>query len=207
LLCRFCWVRDPVMLHPADIGKFYTPKQVADSLVVLARRSHFSQLRISGGEPTIGKAHLLQLLDRLAGEGFSFILETNGIPIALDEGYARSLSKYDFIHVRVSLKGCNGEEFSILTGAQPEGFRLQLLSLERLSKEGISCHPAMMTSFSSKEHVKKLTQNLKQACPDLAEELEIEELILYPHVLKRIKRYGLTFASAHEPSKVPSEQI
>jgi len=71
-------------------------------------------------------SYLLQLLDRLKGKGYRFILETNGIPIAYDENYAEEISRYDFVHVRVSLKGCNEGKFFMLKGAKPEGFKLQL---------------------------------------------------------------------------------
>jgi len=207
LLCRFCWVKDSVMLRPADIGRFYTPEQVVDNLTALARKRDFRQLRVSGGEPTIGKAHLLQLLDMLRNKGLSFILETNGILLGYDEDYARDIAKYDFIHARVSLKGCNEQEFSLLTGAKPEGFELQLRSLKNLTEAGVKCHPSVIVSFSSKENLRDLKVKLKQICSDLAEELEIEELILYPRVVRRIKEYGLHYISGHEPSKVPKEQV
>jgi uncharacterized Fe-S cluster-containing radical SAM superfamily protein len=207
LLCRFCWVRDTVMLHPAEVGRFYTPTEVADSMVTLAKKNHFSQLRVSGGEPTMGKAHLLKLLDLLRGKGFSFILETNGIPISYDEDYAKDLSKYDFLHVRVSLKGCSEEEFSLLTEAKPQGFRLQLVALEKLKEEGVSCHAAIMTSFSSGNNLRTLIHRLGKISSDLSETAEVEELILYPHVVKRIRRCGLKYASAYEPSRVPQKQV
>jgi uncharacterized Fe-S cluster-containing radical SAM superfamily protein len=207
LLCRFCWVKDSVMLRPADIGRFYTPEQVVDNLTTLARKRDFRQLRVSGGEPTIGKAHLLQLLDLLRNKGLSFILETNGIPLGYDEDYARDIAKYDFIHARVSLKGCNEQEFSLLTGAKPEGFEMQLRSLKNLTEVGVKCHPSVMVSFSGKENLRDLKVKLKQICSGLAEQLEIEELILYPHVVRRIKEYGLHCISGHEPSKVPKEQV
>ncbi|MDI6905741.1 MAG: radical SAM protein, partial [Candidatus Bathyarchaeia archaeon] len=203
----FCWVSDAVMTRPADIGKFYTPKKVADCLVVLAKKCGFDQLRMSGGEPTIGKPHLLQLLDRLRGKGYRFILETNGIPIAYDESYAKDLSKYDFVHVRVSLKGCNEEDFSILTGADPHGFKLQLESLEKLIEANVSCHPSIMASFSTKKNLRTLIERLRQISPDLSGEIEIEELILYPHVIKRIQKYGLKYYTAYAPDRVPPEQI
>jgi uncharacterized Fe-S cluster-containing radical SAM superfamily protein len=207
LLCKFCWVSDTVMFHPAEVGKFYTSGKVADGLVTLARKCGLNQLRVSGGEPTIGKIHLLRLLDNLRGKGFSFILETNGIPLAHDEGYAEELSKYGFIHVRVSLKGCNEKEFAMLTGAKPEGFALQLKSLQDLVEVGVSCHPSVMVSFSSKKSIQALVQRLKQISPHLAGEIEIEELILYPHVVKRIQRHRLKYHVAHPPEKVPKEQI
>jgi uncharacterized Fe-S cluster-containing radical SAM superfamily protein len=207
LSCRFCWVRDAVMLRPADTGRFYTPRQVADNLTGLARKFGFSQLRVSGGEPTIGKAHLLQLLDLLKNKGLSFILETNGIPLGHDENYARQLARYDFVHTRVSLKGCNEQEFSTLTGASPEGFKLQLSSLKNLTEAGAKCHPSVMISFSKKENFHDLMGKLEQIDPNLAAQVEIEELILYPHVVKRLQRYKLHHISGHEPNKVPKEQI
>lgn len=207
LLCRFCWVRDSVMLHPAETGRFYTPEQVAENLAALAGKCGFNQLRVSGGEPTIGKAHLLKLLDLLKDKGFSFILETNGIPIGYDENYARDLARYDFVHARVSLKGCTNQEFSVLTGANPGGFELQLRSLEKLTKAGVKCHPSVMVSFSNEENLRNLEQRLVRIHPDLAERMEIEELILYPHVLQRIQKYGLKHVSGYEPNKVPKEQV
>jgi uncharacterized Fe-S cluster-containing radical SAM superfamily protein len=207
LLCRFCWVRDSVMLQPAEIGRFCTPKQVADDLIALARKCGFMQLRVSGGEPTIGKAHLLRLLDRLEDKEFSFILETNGILIGYDEDYAKDLAKYDFVHARVSLKGCSDQEFSVLTGASIEGFALQLSSLQKLTEAGVKCHPSVMVSFSDKKGFLNLKQKLREIDPALTEQIEIEELILYPHVTKRLEMSGLRHFSGYEPSRVPREQI
>jgi uncharacterized Fe-S cluster-containing radical SAM superfamily protein len=195
------------MLHPAEVGRFYTARQVAEILVSLADKYRFNQLRVSGGEPTIGKAHLLQVLDLLMRKRLSFILETNGIPIAYDESCAASLSKYDFVHVRVSLKGCSEEEFTMLTGAKPEGFNLQLESLWRLKEAGVRCHASVMTSFSKRENFQRLVERLRHISMEFAENLEIEELILYPHVIKRLSQYGLRYTSGHEPTNVPKEQI
>jgi uncharacterized Fe-S cluster-containing radical SAM superfamily protein len=207
LLCKFCWVSDNVMNKPAEVGKFYSPDKVAHDLVTLAEKRGLEQLRVSGGEPTIGKPHLLQLLDRLEGKGYRFILETNGILIAYDENYAEELSKYDFVHVRVSLKGCNEEEFSLLTGAKPDGFKLQLRSLEKLIEVDVSCHPSIMTSFSPRRNLDALMKRLESISSKLVGEAEIEELILYPHVINRIQRYGLKYNSACTPDGVPPEQV
>lgn len=207
LLCRFCWVKDAVMLRPAETGRFYSPRRVADNLTALARKFALSQLRVSGGEPAIGKAHLLQLLDFLKNKGLLFILETNGILVGHDEDYARDLAKYSFVHVRVSLKGCNRQEFSMLTGAESGGFDLQLDSLKMLTEAGVKCHPSVMVSFSSRKSMENLTEKLRQIDPDLTEQMEIEELILYPHVINRLQKFGIHYASGHEPNKVPKEQV
>ncbi|MEM3578756.1 MAG: radical SAM protein [Candidatus Bathyarchaeia archaeon] len=207
LLCRFCWVSDIVAGRPANVGSFYTPRQVAEKLVSLAGKCKLNMLRISGGKPTIGKRHLLAVLENLKEKGYRFILETNGILIAYDEDYAKSLAKYRFIHVRVSLKGCNEEEFATLTGAKLEGFRLQLEALRRLFDVGVSCHPSVMASFSTRESLESLMQRLSQISPKMAENVEIEELILYPHVVRRLQKYGLKRYSGYAPGNVPPEQI
>jgi len=207
LSCKFCWVSDAVMFRPAKVGRFYTPTEVASSLDSLAKKHGLNLLRISGGEPTIGKPHLLQLLNNLQGKGHHFVLETNGIPIAHDESYAAGLSRYNFVHVRVSLKGCNEAEFAMLTGAKPDGFTLQLKSLQNLMNAGVSCHPSVMASFSQKENLLELIRRLKQINPDLANDLEIEELILYPHVVKKVEKHKLKYYTAYAPEEVPPERI
>ena len=207
LLCGFCWVSDRVMFHPADVGRYYNARQIAGSLVAVAKKYRLSLLRISGGEPTIGKAHLLELLGILQGKGYRFILETNGILMAADESYVESISKYTFVHVRVSLKGCNEDEFMLLTGAKPDGFKLQLKALQNLLNAGVSCHPSIMVSFSLRKSLHELTQRLKQISSDLTDELETEELILYPHVIKKLEEHKLKYHTAHNPEQVPPEQI
>jgi len=207
LLCRFCWVSDVVMSRPAGVGSFYTPRRVAESLISLAKKRGLNLLRISGGEPTIGREHLLAVLNSLRGKGFHFILETNGILIAYDEDYAENLARYNFVHVRVSLKGCSEEEFSALTGAEPEGFKLQLKALQNLVEAGVSCHPSVMASFSTKDSFKKLVERLGQISPKLVEEIEIEELILYPHVVRRLQKFGLKYYTGYAPEDVPPERI
>jgi len=207
LLCKFCWVSDFIMNQPAKVGEFYKPKNVAERLVFLAKKSGIRQLRVSGGEPTIGKPHLLQLLGNLQNKGYHFILETNGIPIAYDPNYAQELAKYPFLHVRVSLKGCNEEEFAVLTDAKPEGFTLQLKALENLVKAGVSCHPSVMSSFFPRESLNRLAHRLSKISPELSEGMEIEELILYPRVIQRLRHFGLEYYVAHKPNRVPQEQI
>jgi uncharacterized Fe-S cluster-containing radical SAM superfamily protein len=207
LICKYCWVSDKVMFKPATVGKFYTAKDAVKNLMSIAEKQGLRQLRVSGGEPTIGKQHLLELLNSLRGKGCMFILETNGILIGNDPEYAKALSGYPFLHVRVSLKGCNEKEFATLTDAKPEGFNLQLKALENLISAHIECHPAVMTSFSPKESIRELNKRLKAINPQLSRDLEIEELILYPSVEKRIEKHGLNYYTAYTPEKVPTEQI
>jgi uncharacterized Fe-S cluster-containing radical SAM superfamily protein len=105
------------------------------------------------------------------------------------------------------LKGCNEEEFSMLTGAKPDGFKLQLKSIEKLVEADVSCHPSIMTSFSPRKTLEMLIKRLGNMSSEVARQVEIEELILYPHVINRIQKYGLNYYKAYTPESVPAEQI
>jgi len=199
LVCKYCWVSDAIMFQPAKIGRFYSPEAVAKTLVRMAEKRGLRQLRVSGGEPTIGRRHLLQLLNHLEGQQLLFMLETNGILIGSDPEYAEDLSKHRFLHVRVSLKGCNEDDFAKLTGAKPEGFALQLRALENLLRSNVKCHPAVMASFSTEESAQQLAERLKSISHRLTRDLEIEELILYPKVKRKIERQGLKYYTACTP--------
>ena len=187
LRCLFCWSWD-VVTRAERVGTFYRPEQAASKLVRIARRHHGHRLRISGNEPTMGRAHLIGVLQAIPPP-YRFILETNGILLGLDQGYCRELAQLPNLHVRVSLKGCTPEEFRRLTGREETGFRLQIRSLENLLAEGVSCHAALM-SFAGPQAVSALTGKLAAIDPRLAG-VEEEELFPYPPVMERLHLSGL----------------
>ena len=206
LRCVFCWgwqVRD----NPRGAGFWCSPEEVAERLVAIAGRRGYSQVRISGNEPTLCREHLLKVLEHLSGSGLTFILETNGILIGRDAGYARDLAKYDFVHVRVSLKGASPEEFHRLTGAAPGAFELQLRALENLLDYGVSAHPAVMLSFSEPESVERLKARLAEIDGSLVREFEEEYVFLYPHVVTQLRRHGVWPRVAYSPDSIPEELI
>ena len=144
LRCVFCWV-NPSRDFPDRYGRFYTPDQVGERLIATARRRGVGKLRISGGEPTLSKDHLLGVLDRIDGRGFAFILETNGIPLGHDPDYGLALARYRDVHVRVSLKAGSAAGFEARTGAQGKYWALPFRAIEYLMAAGASFHVAAMT--------------------------------------------------------------
>jgi uncharacterized Fe-S cluster-containing radical SAM superfamily protein len=142
---------------------------------------------VSGNEPTLGKTHLMQLLEIVKPTQFQFILETSGI--LLDEEYVQFFSHIPNLHVRVSLKGTCEEEFAALTGGTPQEFRLQLRALQLLEEHNVSCHAAVMTSFSSQEKLRDLTERLSYISSRLY--VEEEQVHLYPRVKTQLQKAGL----------------
>lgn len=204
LRCIFCWSGFP-RDHPDKCGKFYQPEEVVKSLLSLARRRNYKQIRISGNEPTVAKQHLLKILELVDKTSYQFILETNGTLI--DKEYAADLAKFQNLQVRVDLKGTNPEEFSLLTGASPEGFNLQTKALKNLTEAGINCWPAVMLSFSPRENYQRLKKEIKTIRPSLARELEEEYVFLYPHVRERLKKAKLKTIKSYSADRIPEELI
>ncbi len=204
LRCAFCWAWE--QLHQVQrLGQFYEPTEVAERLAAIARKKGFSQVRLSGNEPTLGMTHLLEVLSHLPKD-LAFILETNGIILGAESQWAKELAVFPQLFARVSLKGCTPEEFSHLTGAVPEGFALQLKALEHLLAAGVDCHAAVMVSFSPVESRERLRQHLAAIHPALGD-FEEEELILYPAVTARLTKRGLSYVSSYFPDGLPDDQI
>jgi uncharacterized Fe-S cluster-containing radical SAM superfamily protein len=124
LRCVYCWI-DFSREWPEKYGEFYSPAEAFKRLSTAARRVGVRKLRISGAEPTLGKEHLLGLLEYVERSEFDvFILETNGILFGVDRDYVRAISKFTKPHVRVSLKAGTPEAFTRKTGAKPEAFEI-----------------------------------------------------------------------------------
>ena len=204
LRCLFCWSW-PEVVHPEAVGELCSPADVARRLTSIARKKGFRQVRISGNEPTLCREHLLGVLAELPKD-LLFILETNGILLGHDASYAEALSRFSNVSARVSLKGTSEEEFSRLTGASPDGFSLQLGALENLYRRGVRVHAAAMVSFSPQENVRALRRRLARIAPALAD-LEVEELVLYGDVEDRLRKAKLIPGTAHDPRKIPPEQV
>jgi uncharacterized Fe-S cluster-containing radical SAM superfamily protein len=182
--CAYCWSKFP-RENPEKVEEFFSPREVVQELLRIAKRKGYDKVRISGNEPTLCKEHLLEVIS-LIPENFLFILETNGILI--DEDFAKKLAKFKNLHVRVSIKGANEEMFSKVTGADPKFFKFQLKALENLIKFNVSCHPAIMVELYSDKEISEIKEKLSKIHPFLAENLEFEYLIYYPFVIENLKR-------------------
>jgi len=190
LRCIFCWVhrsRD----FPEKHGYFKSPEEVFGELSWMARRKKVDQLRISGAEPTLGKAHLLGLLDLVERSPFRlFILETNGILLGADSGYAREIACFKKVHTRVALKAGTPGAFTRKTGAKPEFFELPFQGIRNLLSARMSYHVAAMSAdprFMTKQERNSLFEQLEAIHPALVKNLEEEIVTPYPTASERLR--------------------
>ncbi len=209
LRCKFCWSWR--YSHGCKNGKFYNSYQVYRRLIDIASRRGYRYLRLSGGEPTLSQQHLLQLLDLVDETNYLFILETNGLLIGYDKKFTEKLASHKSLIVRVSFKGASPEEFERLTGASKKFYDYQFKALENLIDAGIKpgerVYPAIMLSFSEPENIKWFVERLKSIDPALPESIDPEYVILYPHVVELMRRYGLKPKKAFRPDGLPGFMI
>ncbi len=206
LRCIYCWSgwsRD----FPERYGRFYSPEQAAFELFKAAKEGityskywkkripAVDKLRLSGCEPTIGKKHLLKLLEIVNNSEYFFILETNGILLGNDRSYVKRLADFkEKIYVRVSIKAATPEGFTLRTGAIGKYYELPFKALRHLLDEGIYARAAAMTDpkVMPREERSLLIQMLEEIDPSANYQTALEEEIidLYDTTLKRLKAYN-----------------
>ncbi|MCK5559045.1 MAG: radical SAM protein [Thermoplasmata archaeon] len=193
LRCIFCWV-DWSRDFPVEHGEFYSAHEAFENLRDTAHKFKVHKLRISGAEPTLGKKHLLGLLEHVESSEFKlFILETNGIYFGIDQEYVRALSKFAKPHIRVGLKAGTPEGFQERTGASRDYFELPYQGISNLLDAGVSFHVASMSAdprFMGKAERKKLIVKLSEIEPQLALNLEEEVVDHYNTTVKRLRYAG-----------------
>jgi uncharacterized Fe-S cluster-containing radical SAM superfamily protein len=196
-LCAYCW-NYKRNLNPEQAGSFFSPEEVVNKLLALARRYRLGQIRISGAEPILGEksfTHLLEilgLLSRLA-PGHVFILETNGLLLGERRDFARELGGFKKLQVRVSLKATDRDKFQLITGALRDHFLKPIAALKHLKGYGVRCWPALAARLFRPEEIRSLKSVL--AAYSVGGQLELEELIIYPFVEKNMRERGLSLLS------------
>lgn len=189
LRCFYCWV-DWSRDFPEKFGDFFTAKQTFENLKNTAYKFGVKKLRISGAEPTLGRQHLISLLEMVEESEFGiFILESNGILFGADESYVKDLSRFKKPHIRISLKAGTPEGFQRRTGAKKESFRLPYRAIKYLKKLDMSFHVAAMTDDKIMDinERKILLEKLAEIDVDLAAHLEEERIDPYETTLERLR--------------------
>lgn len=206
LRCFYCWSnwsRD----FPETYGDFYSPEEAAQNLFGAAEKGITSpgwerfkgikvkKLRLSGCEPTLGKEHLLSLLEYvMRSEYLLFILETNGILLGSDIDYVQRLAEFkEKLYVRVSFKAATPEGFQARTGAIGKFYEIPFKALQYLLDNRIQARAAAMTDsrVMPKEERAILLHKLDEIDPgsDYFHTLEEEKIDLYDTTAKRIKAF------------------
>jgi uncharacterized Fe-S cluster-containing radical SAM superfamily protein len=108
-----------------------------------------------------------------------------------DPEFAQQLTRFKNLHVRVSIKGTNENEFHKLTDAIPSSYQLPFKALKYLIDAKVSCNACVMVSFSDEEGIQQVEDKLYEVHPGLLKSLEKEHITPFPKVAKRLAKNGL----------------
>lgn len=190
LRCFFCWV-GPGRDYPEEYGKFFSPEEVVQRLEKVAREKGVNKARISGGEPTLCKKHLLGVLELLEDSSLidTFILETNGVIFGKDEDYLERLEMFELPYVRVSLKAGFSETWEEKCGAVESTFELPYRAIENLWERDIDFHVAAMVDerITTEKEMLSITKKVAEVSPVLAKNIEWEDIDMYPNTKRRLR--------------------
>lgn len=191
-LCAYCWSYGRNE-NPARFGRLYSPEQVADNLLRIARKHSFQLFRVTGSEPILGEMslrHLLKVIEIVHSEEprAKFVLETNGLMLGHQEDLAAQL-QLDRLLVRVAIKGVDPVSFEKITGVRAEFFVLPLKALQNLDRLGVRAWPALMGDLFNETEIVALKKTLHES--GIRADLELESLEAYPFVLKNMRHRGL----------------
>ncbi len=199
LRCAFCWAWR--FAYKAVGGVPLAPWEAARRLAAEARgRPRARVARLTGGEPTIGWAHLVELAPRVARllPHAVFVVETNGILLGagrVDPLELVARAGRGRVFFRVSIKAATPEAFERLTGAAGWALDLQLRALERLAEAGLEpgrdYRPALVLGFEPPEAVARLLERLEAIDPRLPAVVEPEPVRVYPHVERLMRARGV----------------
>ena len=201
LRCKFCFSDKPVR-RPHSTGRFYSPLEVFNALKKEADKHGHKLISASASEGTLGKEHLFDLLEHVEKSKYIFVLETNGMTLGHDKGFADTLSRFKRLHVRVSIKGSSKQEYNELTGAASDSYELPFKALQYLIDAGVSCNACVMISFSSKRGIKRVKDKLYNLWPGLLKSIELENITLFPKVAYRLKNAKLVPKTIRSRGKI-----
>lgn len=191
LRCFFCWV-GPGRDRPERYGKPFSSEEVVKELEKVAKKSGVKKARISGGEPTLCREHLTEVLSGLESSDMidSFILETNGMSFGDDRSYISEIEDLELPYVRVSLKAGYPETWEKKTGAVSDSFDLPYRAIKYLWDSDMDFHVAAMVDprITSKGEMEAIYEKVKKVSPILAENIEWETIDMYPNTKRRLKK-------------------
>ncbi len=194
-LCAYCWNYWRNLNPDEARGEFLGPREVSRRLLRICERKGETKVRISGAEPVLGDRsfeHVVDVIRRISSRNpfLDFILETNGFFLGFNPEFAKELSGFRRLFVRVSIKGWDEESFERITGARGEFFHYPIEAIRILRDSGVYAWPAVMMEIFRGQGIEELGKVLKKRGISL-EEMEVEYLEAYPFVIENMKKRGI----------------
>lgn len=150
LRCRHCWLAPK---HENENQKYkHMEFEIIKSLIKQGKEMGLSGVKLTGGEPLM-HPQIVEIIDYLVNEGFSIVIETNGVLIS-DEIVA-SLKRAKAVSISISLDGVDKESHEwvrLVEGC----FEKAVSGMKKLVEAGIKPQIIMSIMQHNKHQTKEL---------------------------------------------------
>ena len=148
-----CNLQCPVCFASSKVGRGAGPslEQIEEMLQTVRTARGICPIQLSGGEPTL-RDDLPQIVDLACGMGFDHIqINTNGIRIAEDESFARSLRDAGTTDFFLQFDGLTDEVYACIRGAQLLSVKLHAVERCAELKVGVILVPTLVRNVNENQ--------------------------------------------------------
>jgi uncharacterized Fe-S cluster-containing radical SAM superfamily protein len=204
LSCVYCWVPDcrRVESKECQVEKFgYQPPEDTYTLLkTMAQKNDLHTVRVSGCEPLLNKKHILRVVQLAVGDGYRYVLDTNGL--LLDAQFLDELEPYKTnVHFYIGLKGANPEHFHLLTLQDKNLFFKQIEALKMITARKYTLGVNLMANLTPPSMLRNLFLRLYDVSPTLPLSLDMKYITFFAHVSRRMRHYNVQRYSGIQTKK------
>lgn len=142
--CRFCFASSAKKAEPDP-----SQEDIRHLLQRVIDASGFCNIQLSGGEPTI-REDLPEIIHMAKAMGFPFVqLNTNGLRIACENGYAQRLADAGLDSVFLQFDGVDDTVYSVLRGKKLFAQKMQAIHQLSVANIGIVLVPTVVPGVNT----------------------------------------------------------
>ena len=188
--CNYCYVPKQINVANPELGRYFSVKEIISFFLSAKQKSKepMNVIRISGGNPTIVPEIIVDVYNEIKNQNLDVYLwiDSNLSTVKYLEALKDNL-KDIFNQKNVGVVGCfKGickEDFSLLTGAEPEYYQRQFETAKWFLQHRTDFYvylPALVYKNNIEEKLSIFVEKLKELDKNLPLRVEVLEIIDYP---------------------------
>ncbi len=198
--CNYCYVPKQINIANPELGRYFSAKEIISFFLSAKQESKepMNVVRISGGNPTIIPEIIIDIYNEIKSQNLDVYLwidsnlSTPKYLEGLDDNLKNTLNQKN-VGVVGCFKGVCKEDFSLLTGAEPEYYQKQFETAKWFLKHKTDFYvylPALVYGNNIEEKLKGFIERLRKLNKNLPLRTEVLEIIDYPGAKLNFERAG-----------------
>ena len=198
--CNYCYVPKETNTADPKLGRYFSAKEIISSFLSAKQGSEapMNVIRISGGNPTIVPEIIIDIYNEIKNQDLNVYLwiDSNlSTPKYLEKVGDRLKNILDQKNIGVvgCFKGTCKEDFSMITGAEPEYYKKQFETAKWFLEQKTDFYvylPALVYGNNIEEKLSMFIEKLKKLNKNLPLRTEVLGIIDYPAAKLNFERAG-----------------